>query len=80
VNVVSQFIHDPRKPHMDDVERILRYLKSTPSKGILFSNNGHLRVEGNTDADWASSADDRRSTSEYFTFVGGNLVTVKSNQ
>ena len=36
VNVVSQFMHDPRKPHMDDVERILRYLKSTPRKGILF--------------------------------------------
>jgi hypothetical protein len=80
VNVVSQFIHDPRKPHMDDVERILRYLKSTPGKGILFSNNGHLRVEGYTDADWESSADDIRSTSGYFTFVGGNLVTVKSNR
>ncbi|CAJ2659174.1 unnamed protein product [Trifolium pratense] len=80
VNVVSQFMHDPRKPHMDAVERILRYLKSTPGKGILFSNNGHLRVEGYTDADWAGSADDRRSTSGYFTFVGGNLVTWRSKK
>ena len=51
VNVVSQFMHDPRKLHMDDVERILRYLKSTPRKGILFSNHGNLKVEGYTDAD-----------------------------
>ena len=69
VNVVSQFMHDPRKLHMDVVEKILRYLKSTPGKGILFSNHGNLKVEGYTDADWAGSNDDRRSTSGYFTFV-----------
>lgn len=80
VNVVSQFMHDPRKPHMDAVERILRYLKSTPGKGILFSNHGHLKVEGYTDADWAGSADNRRSTSGYLTFVGGNLVTWRSKK
>ncbi|XP_006606754.1 uncharacterized mitochondrial protein AtMg00810-like [Glycine max] len=75
VNVMSQFMHDPKKPHMDVVERILRYLKSAPGKGLLFSNHGHLKVEGYTDADWAGSADDRRSNAGYFTFVGGNLVT-----
>nr|CAD1835380.1 unnamed protein product [Ananas comosus var. bracteatus] len=80
VNVVSQFMHDPRKPHMDAVDRILRYLKSTPGKGILFSNHGHLKVEGYTDADWAGSADNRRSTSGYLTFVGGNLVTWRSKK
>jgi len=80
VNVVSQFMHDPRKPHMDDVERILRYLKSTPGKEILFSKHGLLWVEGYRDADWAGSADDRRSTSGYFTFVRGNLVTWRSKK
>jgi hypothetical protein len=80
VNVVSQFMHDPRKAHMDAVERILRYLKSNPGKGILFSNHGNLKVEGYTDADWAGSKNDRRSTSGYFTFVGGNLVTWRSKK
>lgn len=80
VNVVSQFMHDPCKPHMDAVERILRYLKSTPGKGILLSNHGHLKIEGYTDADWAGSENDRRSTSGYFTFVGGNLVTWRSKK
>jgi len=73
-------MHDPRKLHMDTVERILRYLKSTPGKGILFTNHGNLKVEGYTDADWAGSKNDRRSTSGYFTFVGGNLVTWMSKK
>jgi len=73
-------MHDPKKPHMDVVERILRYFKSAPRKCLLLSNHGHLKVEGYTDADWAESADDRMSTAGYFTFVGGNLVTWRSKK
>ena len=32
------------------------------------------------DADWAGDRDDKRSTSSYFTLVGGNLVTWKSKK
>jgi hypothetical protein len=80
VGVVSQFMHDPRTPHLDAVYRILRYLKSAPGKGILFSNHGHFRLEAFTDADWAGSVDDRRSTSGYCTFLGGNLITWRSKK
>jgi hypothetical protein len=75
VNLVSQFMHCPSKDHMDAVGRILQYLKSDPGRGLMFSNNGHLDIEGYTDADWAGNLFDRKSTSGYFTFVGGNLVT-----
>ncbi|CAL8994314.1 unnamed protein product [Prunus brigantina] len=51
--------------------RILRYPKVTPGKGLMFCKYGHTDVEGYTDADWAGSVTDRRSTSGYFTFVGG---------
>ncbi|XP_028094408.1 uncharacterized protein LOC114294442 [Camellia sinensis] len=63
VGIVSQFMREPCAPHLDIVYRILRYLKSAPRKEILFSNHGHLRLEAFTDADWAGSIDDRRSTS-----------------
>ena len=68
-------MHDPRTIHLEAVERILRYLKGCPGRGVLLGKHDHLRIEVYTDADWAGSRDDRRSTSGYCSFVGGNLVT-----
>jgi hypothetical protein len=48
--------------------------------GILYRPNGHLRVEGFTNADWAGSPSDKRSTTKYCTFLGSNLVTWKSKK
>ncbi|CAL2258010.1 unnamed protein product [Prunus armeniaca] len=80
VSVVSQFLHSPSEVHRDALNRILRYLRSTPGKGLMYSKQGHLDVIGYTDADWAGSQTDRRSTSGYFTFIGGNLVTWRSKK
>ena len=80
VSLVSQFMHNPRTIHLDVVFRILRYLKSNPGKGLLFSNNGHLGIEAFADADWAGSPNNRRSTSGFCAFVGGNLVTWRSKK
>jgi hypothetical protein len=80
VSVVSQFMHSPREPHMEAVYRILRYLKSSPSKGLLFSPHDHLKIEAYTDADSVDSIRNRKSTSGYCTLVGGNLVTWRSKK
>ncbi|XP_019056176.1 PREDICTED: uncharacterized protein LOC109115946 [Nelumbo nucifera] len=80
VSVVSQYMHKPRSSHMQAVKRILAYLKGCPRKGILYSNHGHLKVEAYSNADWAGSIDDRRSTSGYCTLVGGNIVSWRSKK
>jgi hypothetical protein len=80
VSVVSQFMHCPSKNHMDTVVQIIRYLKSAPGKGLMFSKNGHLDIEGYTNVDWVGNLSDRKSISGYFTFVGGNLVTWRSKK
>nr|XP_051217850.1 uncharacterized mitochondrial protein AtMg00810-like [Lolium perenne] len=80
VSIVSRYMHDPRTSHLDAVYRILRYLKGCPGKGILFSNYGHLKIEGYTDADWAGCLDDRKSTAGYCMFLGGNLVSWRSKK
>ncbi|KAL9996697.1 putative RNA-directed DNA polymerase [Helianthus debilis subsp. tardiflorus] len=80
VGAVSQFMHQPQEPHMEAVMRIIRYLKGTTSHDVLFKSNGHLDTQVYTDADWAGNKSDRRSTSGYFTLVGGNLVTWTSKK
>ncbi|CAL8134140.1 unnamed protein product [Prunus armeniaca] len=80
VSVVSQFMHSPSEDHMNAVLRILRYLKSAPGKGLMFSKHGHLNIDGYSDADWAGDVTDRKFTSGYFTFVGGNVVTWRSKK
>ncbi|RDX94047.1 Copia protein, partial [Mucuna pruriens] len=62
------------------VERILQYLKASPGKGLLFKKEGTLSMEIYTDADYAGSVVDRRSTSGYCMFLRGNLVTWRSKK
>ncbi|RVX20746.1 putative inactive protein kinase [Vitis vinifera] len=66
--------------HMEAVYRILRYLKLTPGKGLFFEKNQRRDIEVFSDADWARSVQDRRSTSGYCTYVWGNLVTWRSKK
>ena len=73
-------MHNPSDRHMGAVNHILAYLKSSPGKDIIFSKLGHLDIIGYTDSDFAGSKLDRKSTSGYVSFVGGNLVTWRSKK
>ena len=80
MNCVSQFMHLPSKSHLDDVYWILKYLKGTPGRGLMFKKNEGRKVEVYVDVDWAGSVNDRRSTSTYCSYVWGNLVTWSSKK
>ena len=80
LSIVSQFMHSSGPEHFEAVHRILRYLKGTPGKGLFFKAREHLQDEAYTDADWVGCISDRRSTSGYCTYVGGNLVTCRSKK
>ena len=75
VSVVSPFMHTPYEEHMEVVYRILRYLKGTLGRGLIFKRSDQRGIEVYTDANWARSVTDRRSTSGYCNFLWGNLVT-----
>jgi hypothetical protein len=74
VKVVSQFLQTPRKPHLDAVRRILRYIKHTLQCQIFYEAKSQLQVHGYTNADWAGNVSNRRSTSGFmFSFGSGDV-------
>ena len=80
VSLVSQFMHQPKEIHLQAALRIVQYLKGTLGRGILFERNENANLEAYIDADYAGSIVDRRSTTGYCTFLGGNLVTWRSKK
>nr|KYP62702.1 Copia protein [Cajanus cajan] len=80
VSVVSQFMHDPRERHMQAVDKILQYLKSSLGNGLLFKRKDTLTMKIYTDADYAGSITDRKSTSGYCVFLGDSLVMWRSKK
>nr|CAD1837598.1 unnamed protein product [Ananas comosus var. bracteatus] len=80
VSVLSQFMSSPTVTHWKALGQILCYLKGAPGRGILYKNHGHSNIECFSDADWASSKVDRRSTTGYCVFVGGNVMSWRSKK
>lgn len=80
VSVVSQFMNSPCDIHWDVVVRILRYIKRAPGKGLVYTDRGHSDIVAYTNANWAGSPSDRRSTSGYCVLIGGNLISWKSKK
>src|SRR2546421_380012 len=62
------------------VDRILRYLRGSLDHGIWMGKNESTEIVGYCDADWAGDRVDRRSTTGYCTFIGGNMVTWKTKK
>ncbi|CAL1410190.1 unnamed protein product [Linum trigynum] len=75
VQVVSQFMTDPRVDHLAAVHRILRYLKGTQDCGLLFPSTGSATLCGFSDSDFAGCVDTRRSTSGWCIQFGGSFIS-----
>jgi len=50
VSILSQFMHSPTQQHLVAVYHILKYLKGTPGKGLLFQKSDAKGAKGFTDA------------------------------
>ncbi|RVX21434.1 Retrovirus-related Pol polyprotein from transposon RE1 [Vitis vinifera] len=80
VSLVSKFMNNPTKEHLDVVYRILQYLKRAPREGLFFKKNPNREIMIYPDADWVGSPIDCRSTSGYCSYVWSNLVTWQSKK
>ncbi|WJX62481.1 hypothetical protein P8452_47473 [Trifolium repens] len=75
VGVCARYQAEPKMSHLNQVKRILKYVSGTSDYGILYSHGEDTRLLGYCDADWAGSADDRKSTSGGCFFLGSNLIS-----
>uniref|UniRef100_A0A2N9IBW9 Reverse transcriptase Ty1/copia-type domain-containing protein n=1 Tax=Fagus sylvatica TaxID=28930 RepID=A0A2N9IBW9_FAGSY len=75
VNKLSQFMHKPTVIHWQSAKRLLRYLKHTLHFGLQIYRSSCNTLQAFSDADWAGSRDDRRSTGSFCIFLGNNLIS-----
>ena len=80
VNKLSQFMYSPSETHWQALKRLLRYLKGTLSFGLHLCRRPSHRLYAFSDADWAGDRDDRKSTTGYVVYLGGNLISWSSRK
>ena len=68
ISVLSRYMSSLIVSHWATVKHILYYLKEAPGRGILYKKHGYTKIECFSDANWAGSKEDRRSTSGYCVF------------
>ena len=69
VGQIARFQAAPKESHIIVVKRILRYLKGTIEYGLWYPKGNNLIIQAFTDANWARSSDDRKSTRESFEYL-----------
>ncbi|KAA0037683.1 putative mitochondrial protein [Cucumis melo var. makuwa] len=75
VRVVSHYMQKSKKPHLEAVRRILRYLRGITEYGLLYKKEQDCKLEGFCDADYAGDYDTRRSTTGYLFKLGCRAVS-----
>jgi hypothetical protein len=71
MSLVSRYMANPGKEHLNDVQWIFRYLRGTSKACLKFGWTGGGLV-GYVDSDYATNLDKRRSLTGYVFTVGGH--------
>ena len=80
VGECSRFQSNPKISHLNAVKRIIKFVSGTCDYGLFYSKKSNLSLAGFSYLDWASNADDRKSTTGRCFYVGANLVAWMSKK
>lgn len=67
---LSRYMTSPLKQHLQEAQRVLRYVKGTLTYGIHFKRVEEPELVGFSDSDWGGSVEDKKSTSGYVFTIG----------
>lgn len=80
VNKLSQYMSSPTTEHWQGIKRIMRYLQGTTNYCLHIKPSTDLDINGFSDADWATSIDDRKSMGGHCVFLGETLISWSSRK
>jgi len=80
VQTLSQFLQNPRTPHLHALLHTLAYVQGTINHGILLKGDDHLNLQGYSDSDWAACPHTRRSVTGYIILLGSSPISWKSKK
>ena len=75
VGIVGRFQANPKESHLQAVKRIFKYLQGTQNFGLWYPRDTDLTLHEYTNANWAGSVDNRKSTSGVAFYMGSRLVS-----
>lgn len=73
-------MHSPKKSHMEEALRLVKYVKYAPGLGILMSSNGNDLLKIYCDADWGACINSRKSITGYLVHYGNSPISWKSKK
>ena len=80
VGVCARYQAALKESHLTAVKRIIRYINGTSDYGLWYSKDSNTCLAGYSNANWAGSVDDRKSTSGSCFYLGNNLVSWMSKK
>lgn len=80
IGVVSLYMKNPKKSHLEAIQRILRYVKSTIYYGLLYKRDEECKLVGYCDAGYAGYHNTRLSTIGYVFRFGSRTISYCSKK
>nr|CAN79780.1 hypothetical protein VITISV_041885 [Vitis vinifera] len=75
VGVMSRYMQNPKKSHLEAIRQILRHVKGTIDYGLLYKKGEDCKLVGYCDADYVGDHDTHRSTTGYVFMIGSRAIS-----